>query len=391
MHKLTELQRLVKDQKTLSVPKSIEVLVEGFQHFNDRQFPSSLSGVSFIRIAGQAAGLDHENSREEVMGVLNRIKTGGAFLILGHGGIIPCGAVAARKKQLDLPPGESLGEHESIHQLISSIPPSVQDMNTPHAEAENATVQARRIYEDSEFRTVICKKNITVVAGVFSGETHYNTINREWDENKLFERHHELHALRQQLVKAHQKVIGLDINLARHYAHGIFLYDPLLMRQVLDPSRPVLEVGGICCVDARVQPNTPDGPKYLYRQLPNSIFGVTIGMKNGHVSFSYDDEGSITYALGHVNGVNSLNGHGGDIGNGHIIIADNDVTFQRAKIVRVALLGLEQMRDATKDGETITMTAFNGQTLRIVNEHHGIDITQYYSPEAPGADILHTT
>jgi hypothetical protein len=379
---------MVQQQKTMTITQSIALLVEGHQSFKNREFPSSLSGVSFIRIAGQAAGLDHENSRDEVRGVLNRIRPGGAFLVLGHGGVIPCGAVAARKKQLGLNPGESLGEHESIQQLISSIPPSVQESNSPHAEAENATVQARRIYDDPEFRMIICKKNITVVAGVFSGETHYNTINREWDENELFERHHELHALRQQLAKGLEKAVSLKINLANHYAHGIFLYDPLLMRQVLDPFHPVLEVGGICCIDARVQPNTPDGAKFAFGQLPNSITGVTIGMKNGHVSFSYDDEGSIRYGLRHVTGVNSLNEHG-EPGNGHIIIMDNDVRLTRAKIVRSAILGLAQMVEATKGGETITMTGFNGQSLRILNESYGIDITQYYSPEAPGTDILH--
>jgi hypothetical protein len=381
MYVLSEVQKKVRGKETLRIPESIDVLAEGFQKFQERERPSSLSGVSFIRIAGQAAGLHHANSRDEIQGVLESIKPGGVFVILGHGGIIPCGAVGAKKAQLELSKtGGSLHEHDSIMNLLDSIPPSVEGLGSPDAERENAKHQAIRIFTDAGMRAIIERKNITVVAATFHGWTEFVPINKEWSEEKLFERHPKLFAMRLQLAKGLNKVTSENLDLAKHYAHGIVLYDPMMMRKVLDPLEAYLDVGGICCVDARLQANTPDGPKYLFRFQPNTMFGVTIGMKNGHVSFSYDDEGSITYALGHVNGVNSLNQHG-EPGNGHIIIADTDVSFPKANLVRSALLDLPQMKEATQDGSTITFAAFDGHVLRILNQAHGIDMSVDYEPK----------
>ncbi|MFH0737236.1 MAG: hypothetical protein V1827_01305 [Candidatus Micrarchaeota archaeon] len=381
MYQLSHAQQKVNDKKVLKIPESMEVLIDGFRGFQQRRFPSSLSGVSFIRIAGQAAGLDHENSRDEVGKVLEKIKPGGVFMILGHGGIIPCGAVGAKKLQLELEAkGESLHEHGSVMKLLSAVPSSVEGKGSPEAERHNADIQARRILDDAVFGSVIAKKNITVVSAVFHGPTDFCVLNRDgWGEQKLYERHPKLVALKLQLAKGLEKVRSESLDLSRHYAHGIFLYDPVLMRAVLDPLEAYLDVGGISCVDARFQPNTPDGPKYLFRLAPNTAFSVTIGMGGGNVSFSYDDEGSITYALGHVNGVNSLSAHG-EKGNGHIVVIDNDTSFPSAAAVKASLLELGQVREATMDGQTITLAAFDGRAMRLVNEAAGVDMVYTYNP-----------
>jgi hypothetical protein len=378
MYKLSEAQKMVRAKKVLTIPQSIGVLVEGFQGFQKRTFPSSLSGVSFIRIAGQAPGLDHQNSRDEVGGTIERIKPGGAFLILGHGGIIPCGAVGAKKMQSE---GGSLHEHPSVMSLLDAVPQSVAWKCSPEAEKHNAEIQAKRILDDGEFGSIIRKRNITVISAVFHGPTDFTVLNRDgWDENKLFERHPKLVALRLQLAKALEKVRRDNIDLSRHYAHGIFLFDPALMGAVLDPLERYLDVGGISCVDARLQANCPDGPKYLFRQGPNTIFSVTIGMRGSEPRFSIDDEGSVTYALGHVHGVNSLSAHG-DMGNGHIVIMDTDPSFAKAESVKASLLGFSQVREATMDGKTITLAAFDGRSLRISNVDAGIDQVHAYDPE----------
>src|SRR3989338_3659700 len=84
-----DVRSRIRQAETLTIPESCSVLTEGFMGFQSRDRPSSLSGVSFIRIAGQAVGLDNENSRTEIRRMLDKIKPNGVFLVLGHGGIFP--------------------------------------------------------------------------------------------------------------------------------------------------------------------------------------------------------------------------------------------------------------------------------------------------------------
>ncbi len=376
-----QIQQKMKRMERLTVPESVQVLVEGFRGFQMRRFPSSLSGVSFIRIAGQAAGLDHKESRDEVLKVLRLLKPGGVFLILGHGGGIPCGAVGAKKLALELAKrGEHLPEHMSVRGLLENVSPEVGGVDSPGAEMVNAMFQANKVLADGEFGEIIRRKNITVVAAVVTDMVEYKTVNRDWNLKKLYERHPKLIALDLQLTKGLQKTKEDGIDLSKHYAHSIFIYDPMLMREVLDPFETLLDVGGICCVDARLQPNTPDGYKYLFRKGPNRGFGVTVGMKGGQVSFSYDDEGSITYPLGHVKGVNSLAEHG-EKGNGHIVILDNVCSLVNADVVKTALLQKDQFVSGTMEGQTITLAGFDGKQLRISNQSFGIETYIDYAPE----------
>ena len=202
-------------------------------------------------------------------------------------------------------------------------------------------------------------------------------MNRIWDENKLFERHPKLFALRLQLAKGLNKAIESGIGLDVHYAHTIFVYDPMRMRTVLDPLEQYLDVGGISCVDARLKPNTPDGPKYLFRIHPNQSFAVTVE-ENGGIRLSYDDMGSIIYALSHVNGVKSLNGHKGS---GHIVCLG--ISHESTLSIRSALLQDNIVSAATKSGASISVAYFDGKNLHIQNDAFDVNATFDYAPRVP--------
>ena len=378
-----EAQRLVAAKQTVNVFQSISVLTWGFDRFQERTMPSSLSGVSFLRIAGQAACLSHNyefNSRSEILRLLGKIKPGGVFLMLGHGGIAKCGAVAAKQAQLE---GQLGNESEPVIRLLDHVSPEVGGQSSPHAEETNAVFQALKIMDDQEFNAIIQKKNLSVVWAVCSslGTLKYHALNRpNWDQNKLFERHPKLLALSLQMQKGLKKFLADDHgNLDQHYAHAAFLFDPLEMRTVLDPFELLLDIGGICCVDARVTPNTPDGYKYLFRLPPNRAFAVTIETGNGNI-FSQDDIASLVYSFGHVSGVNSLTAHG-EKGNGHTPILTTDMSLAKAEAVKTALLVHEIAHRATRGGETITLMGFDGKALRIVNSAQNIDFVLPYNPQ----------
>jgi len=416
--RLMEAKDKIRTGKPLTIQESLGVLVDGFEYFQKRSRPSTISGVSLIRVAGQAVGMKDEHSRDEVLGLLKSIKPGGAFLVLGHGGKTTCGAVGAKKKQVELEKeGKLMDEHSSIIGLLGNIPAEVHKHESPIAEFENAKWQATKIHLDAEFGEIIKKRDITVVCAVLDEDILYVALNRdeekarfvaekmaemgisknEYEEkclqdrffdDRIFEQklsiglHPKLSALREQLKKGFMKVERDRIDLATHYAHAIFTYDPMLMRTVLDPFEPYLDIGGVCCVDARLTPNVPDGPKYLFRTPPNSLFMVTIGMHNGAIKFSYDDKGSIAYALKHVNGVNSLANEGhGEAGNGHIVCLDTSLGFYRASKVKEELLKDEHFLGATMEGKTITLAGFDGKQLRISNQDHGVEITMDYKPQ----------
>jgi len=116
----------LKAQKPLTIPESLGILVEGFTSSRARRAsePShlKLDKTAFVRIAGQALDLQNDNSRSEVRRILNRIKTGGLFLILGHGHFIPCGAVSAKQKLMDPATRDGiLREPESVRILLDHV------------------------------------------------------------------------------------------------------------------------------------------------------------------------------------------------------------------------------------------------------------------------------
>jgi len=178
----------IRNKETLTVPESLSVLAEGYRKFQERSLPSSLGGVSFIRIAGQAAGLDNEESRSEIRRILKETKPGGAFLVLGHGGIIPCGGVGAKQKEIELArQGKELDEPGTVKGLMKNICPDVAGKATPQAELVNAIFQARKILDDPEFGEIIKKKNISVIVGICSeNPMEYIAINREGTPAKSF-------------------------------------------------------------------------------------------------------------------------------------------------------------------------------------------------------------
>ncbi|MBI5228309.1 hypothetical protein HY988_06980 [Candidatus Micrarchaeota archaeon] len=426
---------LIRAQKPLTIPQSIGTLVEGFRTgFQARDHRSSLSGMSFFRIAGQATNLSDENSRSEILRVLNLIKPGGAFIVLGHGGLIPCGAVAAKKKSMSFARrGKEFSAPDSVRLLVDHVSPKVRGLASPFAELENSQAQAFAILRDPELAKIIKKKNLTVVAAVcslskqngvgngvtlvspdlpapiHSAKVYFLPINRgrEWKvnlatlkaavrdceagrtdtdnvreksrvERELFIRHQKLFALREQLVNGLHKIVHDKIDLSKQYAHALFVFDQLLMRSVLDPLEQYLDVGGISCMDARLAPNTPDGPKQLFRIPPNHSASVNVEM-NGEVKFSYDDIGSMEYAYGHIAGVNSLSPN--DPGNGHTIILDTSATFAHAQVIREALIGEQLVAQATDGGKTITLVSFTGTELLIRNPGFKIDLRIPYRPE----------
>ncbi|MBS3067981.1 hypothetical protein J4450_04725 [Candidatus Micrarchaeota archaeon] len=379
-----DVRSRIRQAETLTIPESCSVLTEGFMGFQSRDRPSSLSGVSFIRIAGQAVGLDNENSRTEIRRMLDKIKPNGVFLVLGHGGIFPCGAVAAKKAALELATrGELLQEHPLVLELVKHVSEDVAGRGSPTAEFMNACYQARKILRDDEFNEIIRRKNLTVTAVIMADDKplSYVVLNKEWGFDELFRNHPKLVKLSAQMAKGLRKIIKKGIDISSHYAHAIFVYDPFRIRTILDPREELLDVGGISCVDARLKPNTPDCPKHLFKLDPNESFAVTVEL-NGSVNFSFDDLGSIIYALHHVKGVNSLS-RNGNAGNGHIVCLDTSI--DAAVAIKLALLGEDAIRTGTIEGRTITTAAFNGKRLLIDNKEHGIEINLEYSPRV---DIL---
>ncbi|VVC02593.1 Uncharacterised protein [Candidatus Bilamarchaeum dharawalense] len=376
-----DAKRKVDARQTVSVFESISVLVEGFDRFQQRTLPSSLSGVSFSRIAGQACCLDHSHehtSRKEILRILQSIKPGGVFLMLGHGGIAKCGAVGAKQALLA---GQLGHEPDPTRRLLDYIPDEVSGKLSPDAEKVNALFQAQKILDDPEFKAIIEQKNITFVWSVCYGLNLmvFDALNRPgWSTKKLFERHPKLLSLALQMRKGLQKLTSIDSeNLDEHYAHAAFLYDPMVMRKVLDPLETYLDIGGVCCVDARVAPNTPDGHKYLFRVPPNRTFAVTT---MAGAPFSYDDLGSLFYSFGHVKGINSLTHHG-DPGNGHTVVLTADPSLQVAQMIKSQLLAQPTAVEATCGGEAITLMGFDGKVLRIVNQSLALDLEIGYIPK----------
>ncbi len=378
--KKPEIVAAVRKAKTISPFDSACLLAEGFARFQERTYPSTLPAVSFNRIAGQAIGLDEKESREEVGRILRAIRPGGAFVVLGHGGIIPCGAVGAKKAAIDAAArGETLDEPEAVLSLLDRVSPNVHGLDSPAAELENAKFQALKILDDPEFAQLIMKHNLTVLVAICSDcqKIDYYPMNRpaDWDDNKLYSAHSKLYALKLQLSRGLGKVVAKGIDLKSHYAHATIIYDPLDMRTVLDPGVGLLEVGGICCVDGRLKPNTPDGPKYLFRVPPNQTFDITVDLdERGAVIMSVGDKGSDAYRMKHVLGTKTEGD--GERGNGHVVTLATSLDF--AMNIKEARLANNNI-----DPDLITVAAFNGSSLRMINPALSIDWHMEYNPIVP--------
>jgi hypothetical protein len=372
----------VKAGKTVSPFDSANLLLDGFMWFQERQFPSSLTGVSFSRIAGQALGLVDSESRGEIKRVLDAIRPGGVFMILGHGGMIPCGAIGAKKAQLEAADrGEALKETKPVLDLLERVSPDIRGLGSPGAELKNAIFQAEKVMNDPEFSLLIRKKNLTVAVGIVCDckDTEFLPLNRpDWDMNKLLERHPMLSALRNQLKKGLAKAIAYGTDLKTHYAHTTFIYDPLDLRTVLDPGISNLNVGGFCCVDARVKPNTPDSPKYLFRVAPNQTFDITVDIdERGKAVLSVGDMGSDDYRRRHVQGTKT-DGEHGEMGNGHMVTVATSLDL--AMNIRDARL---ERNDGVLPAD-ITVASFDGRQLRMLNHSIGVDWCVDYDPAVPG-------
>lgn len=366
----------IKNTDPITTVESLQALVDGYGRFQERDMPSTLRGVSFLRVAGQAHALSSSSARKEISDMLLKIKRHGVFLVLGHGGDMECGAVKAKKASLSLPAGNTLNEPKSVLDLVSEVSDGVLDKSTPHSELINSIDQATRILNDPEFSKIIKDKNLTVVASVCDPKCHYVVLNRT-DSFNLAERHPKLPALDIQMQKAVKKIQGEGIILQNHYAHSVFVYDPLVMASVLDPSEKLLDVGGICCVDARLQPNTPGGPKFLFRAAPNQIFAVTGKETSEGVELSPGAKGSIVYSMRHVKGLKA-DGHA------HLVYLTTDVNFANKDRILSSLLSDPDIAKHTKDGKTISFAAFGKvsdyRVLKLLNTTLGIYEEFEYNP-----------
>lgn len=374
--RVAEIRERVKAQEKISIPESLTVLVDGFSNektgFIARDRPSRLGGCSFIRVAGQAVDLTNGN-RKEIRGMLDSMSTGAAFVVLGHGAPFKCGAVSAKQAALISPSGKLDSEPEIVNQLVARVSDKVAGKESPVAEMENSIEQATRIMMDSEFAGIITRKNITVVAAVCTKTLQVKAINKpDSFDPKVY--HPKLRELEAQLGKVVNRAISEGMLLEKHYAHAIFAYDPSQLRGVLDPHHPKLEIGGISCVDARLAPLTPDGPRYMLKLFPNQGFSVTVHYGPNGVEISSDDGGSTVYALGHVGGVKESK---------HIVVIDTSLSLARAKATRDGLLKIEEIRAATRNGETISLAGFDGEGLRVVNDVEGINWDVEYTPKYP--------
>lgn len=375
LDRVEEVRRAIKAQQKISIPESLAVLADGLANretgFAARDRPSRLGGCSFIRVAGQAVDLDNGN-RKEIRRILDNMSVGAAFVVLGHGAPFKCGAVSAKQAALKSPSGKLDSEPEIVNQLVSRVSEKVADCESPRAEMENSREQARRIMMDSEFAEIIVRKNITVVAAVCTEVLMLEALNKPENFN-LYTYHPKLKELEAQLGKVVKRAIDENMPMNSHYAHAIFIYDPSQLREVLDPNHPKLELGGVSCVDARLAPLSPDGPRYMFRLFPNQGFNVTVHHEaDGRVEISSDDGGSTVYALRHVGGVKETK---------HLVIVDTTLSLARARATREGLLKIREIAEATSSGETISLVGFDGEGLRLVNDAQGINADIEYDPK----------
>lgn len=354
----------------LSIPDSFLALEAGFHRFEQRTMPTFAQRVAFRNVAGNIIEVNDPVARREIKKLLERVQVGGAFLVLAHGGNLPCGAVAAKQKHMETP----LNEPPPVLHIVDHIPDEVYDFSSPYAERINAKRQAEILLEDPEFASIIHAKNITVIAGVCSdGNITFTAMNREgWTSRHLTSHHPVLIALRRQMKRALVTACKEGKALSVHFAHSLFLWDPEETRVVLNQNGS-LEMAGIGCVDARLPPRVP-GPRYLFRMHPGEGFVVTCSV-NGSMEFTQGELGSAMYGLSHVHGIAPRQG-----GNGHTVAFAS--TMEAAALIKEAALANPVLADATQDGRTISLAAFNGRRLVVTNEAFEQRLDLPYNPIA---------
>ncbi len=376
------LQR-AKTGKPITIIESGDMLRYGFARFQERIQPTRTQRCQFRRVAGNIFEPDDAISRREMKRMLGDVKEEGIVLVLGHGGHIKCGAVAAKQKHLD----RGLDTHEKIVHIIDHIPDSVKGLRSPEAEDVNARHQAGLLLDDKKLGGLIRDKNLTVVTGICTASgIDFSAINRRNLSNgNLTENYPVLRSLNTQMKNALRTVHEGRRNLTTHTAHVMFSWDPEEMKNVMGQDKEQLELVGICCVDARLPPRVP-GPRYIFGTNPGEALTVTCSI-NGKTEFTTGELGSAIYGLTHVQGLapelkTEHDGHMVTInGNGHILAFASDM--DTANMIKHALLEEPAVANLTKDGKTISIGYFDGQRLVIRNGHAGLTINERYQPVVP--------
>ncbi|MBI5133607.1 MAG: hypothetical protein HZA83_02740 [Thaumarchaeota archaeon] len=356
-------------REPLEIQESFDALTDGFHRFEQRTKPACCSGVALRRVAGNIFEQNDQVARKEVRRLLENIKEGGVFLFLGHGGHFPCGAVAAKKSHLD----NKLNEPETVAHILEHIPDDVKELCSPNAEFVNTVYQARDFLDDHEFAETIKRKNITVVAGLCNGpDIEFLALNKQITPTELLIAHPKLEALKTQMNRAFNAATNSEgKDLTTHFAHLMFVFDPIEFSPVLSSSGSELDVGGFCCIDARLPPRTP-GPRYLFRMKPGEAVCVS-GSFNGEIQFTMGELESVGYGLRRVDGLNVHKN-----GNGHMVIISTDLgkslMAKSALLARVEFLGLSGL------GDTISVASFDRQRLMIQNPYFGLEINLPYNP-----------
>lgn len=358
-----QLNSMMRDRFPLMPPMVSDLLEIGFDHFNQRVDQLKTLGIRFRRIAGQVIDTTDLSTRNEIKQTLENLTEGGVLISLGHGGktCLSCGAVSSKKKQIELASkGQTLTTEPYIVNLLGHINPGVTRFDSPDAEMFNAVDQLAKILVDSEFGEIIKRKNLTVVAGVFTENgTVFKTVtledsahpkSQDLDDSTIHSKFPKLQILRDNLARGIKKAKESNISLEKHYAHSIMLFDPYEIASVMDANTPV-EVAGFCCVDARLQPNTPGNPRSFLGIGPNEVFGVTAQFtpaSNLDSLIIANDLGSIDYALGHVSGINQIPNF--------ITVA---TTLEGASSLKMELLKVPKYREATNNGKHIITVSFS--------------------------------
>ncbi|MDO8553977.1 MAG: hypothetical protein Q7S22_04170 [Candidatus Micrarchaeota archaeon] len=355
----------------ISIPESYEILRYGAAMGQRRTTPSKTARCSFRRVMGNIFEHDNIIARRELKRMFERIEIYGAFLVLGHGGGLPCGAVSAKQSHAE----HSLEEHSSILQVLEKIPSEVLGRASPIAETLNARHQASMLLDDHEFGAIIRERNITVVTGICTdSEIRFEALNRTgWNTSQLIEQHPLLGTLSKQMKKALKIMVIDGKDIKEQFAHVLFVWDPEDLKKVNGQDRNELSVGGICCVDARLPPRTP-GPRFILGVRPGEAAGVTCAV-NGSVDFTGGEIASIKYLLDHVKGIAPHLG-----GNGHIVTFASNL--ETAEMIRRSIIADGTVDEETQDGKTISIASFNGRSLIVRNEHFEQEIVMPYNPVA---------
>ncbi|MEK6982673.1 MAG: hypothetical protein AABX38_07095 [Candidatus Micrarchaeota archaeon] len=375
---ISAIPSLRRSTTPLSIPQSAFEIFRGFSLFNERIRPTKLLGVRFERVAGQAFDKKDLHSREAIRRNLLSIKQKGAFLILGHGGEIGCGAIKGKQN-----PNPS--QPQLVKDLVEHISERVIGLDDLQyaASIENALFQGIKILHDPEFAAIIKEKDITVVYAVCNGDANYsyNALNKGLNENALLFKHPKLQQLREQFQHGLAKVSEFGIDLKKQYAYAAFGYDPAELASVIDKYSTEIELGGVCCVDSRLPPHT--GVYYLLRIEPNEAFSGTF-----HHSIRPDGvyqpiisklaAGSIEFGLQNVCGINSLNPD--NPGNGHLVMLATSLA--NARKMKETVLQFSGTARATKDGKTISLLSFDGKELVMQNDSLGFDLVASYDSPA---------